>query len=139
LPTNIATVTGSPTKKRANLVIGAFVAIMIATPLSYYTVRSDRYDERFAWRMFSTMRMVRCSPKWMVGESSQPIKLGRTFHEAWVGIARRARRSVTGPMTDFLCEKNPGQPVRLLLTCRSLTGKTEVLSDGTSDLCGGQR
>lgn len=131
--------TAGQAKKRANLIIGAFIAFMIATPLSYYTVRSDPYDERFAWRMFSTMRMVKCKPQWTVGEPKQVVQLGKTFHEAWIGIARRGRQSVTGPMSEHLCEKNPGKPVRLWLSCRSLTGERKFLSEGEDDLCGGSR
>ena len=41
---------------------GRFIAVFIATqlvlPLRYYVLRDDEHDERFAWRMFSPMRMA---------------------------------------------------------------------------------
>src|SRR5689334_3405160 len=33
------------------------VAVQVAIPASYYLVREDADDERFAWRMFSAVRL----------------------------------------------------------------------------------
>lgn len=124
-----------PTPKHvANTVIGVVLAILVVSPLSYYTVRSDKYDERFAWRMFSSIRMVRCNVQYQVGPSK--IRLMRSFHEAWVNIARRGRRVVLDRMTEKLCAEHPDTPVRMTLSCRHIGEKdNRILSDGSEDLC----
>ena len=124
-------------KTTANLVIGLVLAILVVTPLSYYTVRSDRYDERFAWRMFSSIRMARCKVAPVVGNPPRPVLLRKTFHEAWINIARRGRRSVIRPMVEKICEDNPGQPVHMRLPCRHVEGKVTTELDGKADLCKG--
>jgi len=42
--------------------IAVFVIAQLLLPLHYYLARKDPHDERFAWRMFSPMRMARCVP-----------------------------------------------------------------------------
>lgn len=127
---------GSPdgAKLRSALVfIHLFVAVQIALPLTYYHARRDRYDERFAWRMFSADRMAVCAPIFRVGE--QPVRLGSEFHEAWVNVARRGRRDVLEAMAARLCARNPGKPVTLEMTCKTVDKKTENPSAGLWDLC----
>ena len=119
----------------ANLVIAAFVATLILTPLSYYTIRGDRYDERWAWRMFSPERMVSCSTVFATGEPSKRVSLPHTFHKTWIKLAERGRRSVIDAMAEKLCADHPGEPVRLRLSCKMIDGQTEILDDATTDLC----
>jgi hypothetical protein len=113
--------------------IHVYLALQIALPLTYYYARRDKYDERFAWRMFSAERMAVCTPLFKVGETAVP--LGRTFHEGWINVARRGRRDVLEAMAAHLCRKNPGQPVTLELTCKTVDKKTETPSAGIWNLC----
>ncbi len=120
------------TKERAILAfIAIWLAVQILAPLDYYLLRSDKHDERFAWRMFSPMRMLRCEPHFLVGGVESP--LGRTFHEGWVEIAERGRLVVLEAMGQRLCRDNPGKDVRLDMTCTRIDGDKEHY--GGSDLC----
>lgn len=122
-------------KSQANLVIGLILAILVVTPLAYYTTREDSYDERFAWRMFSPIRMVRCKVDLQVGDPPSSINLYKEFHEAWLTIAQRGRMAVLRSMVERVCAENPGQPVRLHLPCRQVDGKVVDAIDGRDDLC----
>ena len=120
--------------KRALLFIHLYLAVQIALPLTYYNLRRDKYDERFAWRMFSTERMVRCRHVFRVdGEPER--RLGSKFHEAWLTIATRGRREVLEAIAARLCAENPGKPVTLELTCKTVDKKIEQPSAGLWDLC----
>jgi hypothetical protein len=87
-------------------------------PLHYYTANRDFHDERFAWRMFSPMRMTKCVPKFSVNEA--PIQLSKEFHEAWIEVAKRGRFVVIEEMAAKLCEKNPGASVHVVVECQYL-------------------
>lgn len=113
------------------VVILAFVTLQLLAPLHYYTVRQDRHDERFAWRMFSSTRMMECEVAFRVDR--QPVRLAQTFHEAWIEIARRGRLVVLEAMGARLCRDHPGSEVILDLRCLTVDQKRE--SWGGSDLC----
>ncbi|HEU5055336.1 MAG TPA: hypothetical protein VFU21_02370 [Kofleriaceae bacterium] len=119
--------------RRALIFVHVFLAVQIALPLTYYHARRDKYDERFAWRMFSAERMAICTPAFRV--DGTPVRLFSHFHEAWINIARRGRRDVLEAMARRLCSKNPGKPVTLELTCKRVDGKVETPSAGVWDLC----
>jgi hypothetical protein len=112
-------------------VIAGFVLVQLLLPLHYYTVRRDKHDERFSWRMFSSMRMLRCEPKFQIDD--RPLPLASTFHEAWVEIARRGRLRIVEAMSAQLCARNPGQRVQLDLACHYLDGSTRTFS--RFDMC----
>lgn len=104
-----------------------YVIVQLALPAAYY-LRSDRHDERFSWRMFSPMRMTRCQPVARV--QGQPVVLSAHFHEAWIELARRGRRSVLDELGRALCRKYPGSAVSLEVTCEYQGGAraTQVLA-----------
>jgi hypothetical protein len=112
--------------------IAAFLAIQIALPVHYYAARRDRYDERFAWRMFSPIRGMQCDPRFTV--DGKQVDLYREFHEAWIEMARRARRVVIETMAARLCGKRPGTSVRLSLECVHYNKRRETI-DAPFDLC----
>jgi hypothetical protein len=111
--------------------IVAFVALQLTLPLHYYFLRRDEHDERFAWRMFSSVRMTKCEVELRVGD--EPIELRREFHDAWIALAQRGRRNVVEAMGARLCRKHPGQPVTAHLTCRPVRGAEYAV--GGFDLC----
>src|ERR1051325_5081922 len=84
----------------------AFFTIQLLAPLHYYLVRRDPHDERYAWRMFSPMRMAQCKADLSV--DGQPVNLYSKFHEAWIEIAQRGRFVVIEEMAAKLCEQNQG-------------------------------
>lgn len=101
---------------------GAVILLVLASqlvlPIHYYTVRRDPHDERFAWRMFSPMRMTRCTPKFTL--DNQPVDLAKEFHEAWIEIAKRGRFVVIEQMAARLCEKHPNSAVHVVVECQYL-------------------
>lgn len=111
--------------------IAAFVALQLVLPLHYYLVRRDPHDERFAWRMFSSTRMVRCELAMTIDD--QPVALEREFHEAWLALAARGRRSVIEAMGQHLCARKRGSVVVARVTCRPLRGEPYLM--GGFDLC----
>src|SRR5262245_41490292 len=74
--------------------IGIFLAVQVLVPFSYYVIRSDKHDERFAWRMFSPQRMTQCRPRFFVGDDRKEVRVRTVFHEAWDEIAKRGRMVV---------------------------------------------
>jgi hypothetical protein len=99
----------------------AFLAVQLVAPLHYYLVRRDPHDERFAWRMFSPMRMAKCKADLSV--DGQPVNLYSEFHEAWIEIAQRGRFVVIEEMAQKLCEENKGKRVEVSLDCTYLDKK----------------
>ncbi|HUJ60479.1 MAG TPA: hypothetical protein VLX92_18385 [Kofleriaceae bacterium] len=95
-----------------------FVAIQLALPLTYYVGRRDPHDERFAWRMFSPMRMARCTPRFTL--DGKPLALTSEFHEAWIEIAERGRFHVIEAMAARVCARHPGSAVVVTLDCTYL-------------------
>jgi hypothetical protein len=122
-------------RRAALIFVHAFVAVQLLLPLQYYVAREDRFDERFAWRMFSAERMAQCRPAFRVGDAPRPVSLGATFHEAWVTIAQRGRQDVLDAMARRLCADNPGQKVTLEMTCKLVNGEQVKKSPGVWDLC----
>src|SRR3954466_13629890 len=94
--------------------IAAFVMLQLLLPLAYYS-RKDPHDERFAWRMFSPMRMAKCMPSATIDDV--PFNLYSEFHEAWVQMAERGRFKVVEAMGARLCAEHPNSRVRLQIDC----------------------
>ncbi len=113
------------------VVILMFVGTQLWLPLHYYTVRRDPHDERFAWRMFSPMRMTSCTPQLTVNDA--PFALGGAFHEAWIEIASRGRFMVIEEMAAKLCKDHPGSSVRVKLACTYIDGDERRY--GGYDMC----
>ena len=108
-----------------------FIGVQALLPLHYYAGRRDPHDERFAWRMFSPMRMTKC--RLAVSVDKQPIELGTRFHEAWIQVAERGRAVVIEHMAQRLCTQNPGKAVDVTLDCTYLDRPNAKY--GGFDLC----
>jgi len=118
-------------RTRRGRFILVFLAIQLLLPLHYYLLRDDPHDERFAWRMFSPMRMARCITR--INVDKQPLQLGTKFHEAWIEVANRGRYVVLEEMAAKLCEENPGKQVELAVDCTYLDRPAAHL--GHADMC----
>ena len=108
-----------------------FVLAQLLLPLHYYASRRDPHDERFAWRMFSPMRMTHCTTQ--ISIDGRPLQLGGEFHEAWLEIADRGRFSVIEQMGARLCAKHPGSSVVVTLDCDYLDRAKQHF--GGYDMC----
>ena len=119
-PSLASTVRGWFTPAWPQAFIAAFVVVQLVLPLHYYLVRRDDHDERFAWRMFSSTRMLVCDLEMRIDD--RPVDLTREFHDAWLTIARRGRRAVVEAMGARLCRQHPGAAVTAFLTCHPVRG-----------------
>ena len=106
----------SPPHRKTNVFIAAFLAIQIGLPLSYY-VGDDPFDERFAWRMFSPVRLARCTIEAYDASAGglTPITLSRELHVVWINLLKRARPAVIDAVAARLCEDRTD--VRMQLSC----------------------
>ena len=109
----------------------AFVAVQLLLPLRYYVAHRDPHDERFAWRMFSPMRMSGCNPTFAV--DGKPLDLGKTFHEAWIELAKRGRFVIVEDMAAHVCADHPGKKVEVTLACSYLDREPHTY--GPQDMC----
>ena len=112
-------------------VILGVLSTQLLIPLHYYIGHRDPHDERFAWRMFSPMRMTQCVPHFFKGDSE--VALDAEFHEAWTEIAKRGRFEVIEAMGARLCAKYSGAEIRVDLACTYLDRPDH--SYGGFDLC----
>ena len=107
-----------------NAGIAAFIAYQLAMPLSYY-LGDHAYDERFSWRMFSTLRMAQCEvtmTESAAGGTPQSIALGRELQVAWVNILRRYRPAVVDKFMRSRCETQDVASVRYVRSCIDTDG-----------------
>ncbi|MEE2787063.1 MAG: hypothetical protein VX589_06960 [Myxococcota bacterium] len=108
-------------KHRANLFIALFVVVQLALPLSYY-LGNNPFDERFAWRMFSPVRLASCTVQAFEVSNGQrrTIRLSKEIHQVWINLLRRARPDVIREVSRFLCEARSDTEkadVRLSIQC----------------------
>ncbi len=108
-----------------------FVVSQLLLPLHYYVGRRDPHDERFAWRMFSPMRMTKCRAEMTI--DGTPVALSSQFHEAWLEIAERGRFVVVEAMGAKLCRDHPGADVEVSLDCTYID--RPPASFGHYDMC----
>ncbi|MBP6630094.1 MAG: hypothetical protein KBG28_20010 [Kofleriaceae bacterium] len=116
-------------------VVVAFLLVQLLLPLRYYLWHRDPHDERFAWRMFSPMRMATCEARFTVDD--QPVRILGQFHEAWLELANRGRFVVLEAMAARLCGQRAGVDVHLTLTCRYMDGSSRTY--GGRDMCIAER
>lgn len=92
-------------------------------PLRYY-VRGGGYDERFSWRMFSTLRMQKCrvSLEETIGGDARAVELQKALHIAWIGMLERYRRPVVDKLLARRCEQPDARSVRFERTCVDTDG-----------------
>jgi hypothetical protein len=108
-----------------------FVLAQLLLPLHYYVGRRDPHDERFAWRMFSPMRMTKCTPQITI--DGKRLALASKFHEAWIELAERGRFVVVEAMGAKLCHDNPGAAVEVSLDCTYIDRPAATF--GGYDMC----
>lgn len=117
------------TRKRVTRFIGAFLAFQLLVPLTYY-MRDDPYDERFAWRMFSAIRVYGCRT-WAYdihegpdGERrEQRLDLSKEIHVAWITTMRRNRRDVIHAFLRRRCEEPGVAAARVINRCSTPDGE----------------
>lgn len=101
------------------------VALQVAIPASYYLVRSEPDDERFAWRMFSAIRLKRCEVEAHehVDGTERRVDLSRALHASWVRSLGRGRRAVISRFLATRCVQPSVRYARLERRCTSPSGE----------------
>jgi len=114
---------GAPPRNQwPSIAIIVFLAVQLALPLSYY-LGKNAFDERFAWRMFSPVRMARCQVKVFDATDGveTEIRLGRRLHIVWINLLKRARPAVIDGVAAHVCAQSGSAgatpDIRMMLTC----------------------
>lgn len=122
--------------KPASAFIAVFLASQVLLPLRYYA-GDDEFDERFAWRMFSPIRMTVCEVEWTEGDVPRPPDA--EVQVAWVALMRRARRSVLVAYARARCADLRGRvrepDVRALVVCDHPDGRPRRPATPIVNLC----
>lgn len=96
-------------RRRTLWIVGGFVVFQLLVPLTYY-FRDDPYDERFAWRMFSAVRLHSCSPSGLERTEDESelreVNLERVIHRAWINTLARNRSDVIESYLRQRCEED---------------------------------
>lgn len=126
-PSLISPPTGTR-RRLADACIVLFLAAQAAIPLSYYL--GDRTtDERFSWRMFSSVRMHGCRVRVTERRErggrvvTERVVLPRELHVAWITHLRRFRPAVVHKLLRWRCEQPQAREVHFHRRC--------VAPDGT--------
>lgn len=97
-------------------------------PLRYY-LGGGGTDERFSWRMFSTVRMQRCTV--VVDDTlereggrrdERRVDLGKLIHSAWINLLERGREAVVNELLAQRCTQPGVLSARYTRTCKDTDG-----------------
>jgi hypothetical protein len=96
------------TRSRINILIVVILLAQLLLPLRYYLGFAEGDDERFSWRMFSTVRLQRCemtiSDEHVGSDVKLPVQLKPILQVAWISVLQRYRPSVVEAFLRFRCE-----------------------------------
>ena len=107
--------------RRALVFIHLYLAVQIALPLTYYNLRRDKYDERFAWRMFSSVRTLQCKVEVIERDKNgagQKVDPSRIVPGTWVKHLQRAQPRVVAHYLESRCTPDMQQVV-MTRSCRN--------------------
>jgi hypothetical protein len=107
----------------SNLFIALFLAYQLLMPLRYY-LGGRGYDERFSWRMFSTLRMQECKVhvEERAGDEPRAVDLDKALQIAWIGMLERYRRPVVDKLLARRCAQEGVSEVRYERSCIDTDG-----------------
>lgn len=107
---------------RASSWLWLLVLAQIALPASYY-VRADEDDERFAWRMFSAVRLKRCELEAgvLTERGEREVELSSAVHASWQRTLERGRRAVIERFLEQRCAPH-SDPSAIVLTPEEAQG-----------------
>ena len=108
-----------------------FLGIQLYPLIAYYG-GDYPWDERFSWRMFSSIRSLKCSVQaWEsdpIGKIPCPsgssehlkcnqVRLSSDVHMVWINLLKRGRRSVLDHLVRRRCTKYPTRALFVSLQC----------------------
>lgn len=110
-----------PGRRPAAIFIAVVLGLQVSLALSYY-LGDDRFDERFAWRMFSTVRLTRCmttaAERVQGNPAERRIVLTKSLAVGWVNNIKRNRDRVIRKFVETRCELPGVDRVRVQNTCK---------------------
>jgi hypothetical protein len=114
------------TRRLSNVFIAVFLAFQIAMPLRYY-LGDHGYDERFSWRMFSTVRLQQCEMQISErGVNADPVfrevQVRQDVQAAWVNLLERVRMPVVKKYLERRCERQHATEVSYTRRCTDTDG-----------------
>lgn len=112
-----------------SLCIAGFLTLQVAAPLHYYLGnRGD--DERFAWRMFSSRRMLRCRIRVVDvrdngegGSTRRSAPMKRELHQSWITLLKRNRPAVVEAYLAHRCRQDGVLRAEYIRECRQTDGR----------------
>jgi hypothetical protein len=111
----------------------AFLAAQAVLPLRYY-LSDEREDERFSWRMFSSVRMRECElhvTEVAASGSAREVGLDQTLHRAWIAMIERGQPIVVDRYLAHRCRVSSAKSVRIARMCRAASGETTTSHEKT--------
>ena len=109
------------------------VAVQVAIPASYYLGCRGEDDERFAWRMFSAVRLKRCSVEAYDGDlrdaaaspSAPRVDLAQAAHASWARSLSRGRTYVIERFLAMRCLQDGVRAATLVRRCQWPSGRRQ--------------
>ena len=125
----------SPGRARVRVFIAVVLLAQLLIPLTYY-LRDNSYDERFAWRMFSGVRLQECETSVFEtrGGSERAVNPYQVLPAGWVEGLKRNRRPVVERYLGLRCQQEGVTEVRFENRCRGVDG-AEVPPIEVTRLC----
>jgi len=101
-------------RSRTNIYICLYLFLQIVLPLNYY-LRSDKSDERFAWRMFSAVKDLQRACTVSIGERQpdgrmrplSPDEIISKIPASWMYFLATGREAAVGKFLRYHCRANP--------------------------------
>jgi hypothetical protein len=123
-PATPAAASAPASRTASTLLIALFLLYQLLMPLRYY-LGGRGYDERFSWRMFSSVRMQQC--RVVVSEStkdgdSRDLDLNREVQVAWIGMLERYRPQVVDKLLQRRCAEPDVSEARYVRNCKKTDG-----------------
>lgn len=112
----------------SNALIAIALLYQVAMPLRYYLGERGT-DERFSWRMFSTVRMQKCSVQVFEtieddgAEKRQRVDLTKMLQIAWLGMLERYRPQVVEKVLSRRCAAPSVKHAHYVRNCSDTDGK----------------
>lgn len=123
----------------ANLFIACFLAAQVVVPLRYY-LGTAKYDERFSWRMFSAVRVMKCASEYRETRAGTETRLALSslIHEAWITNIRRGRSRVIAAFLERRCGEDGVTGARIVNQCVDANGARVAPREWSMDCATGE-
>lgn len=102
-------------QKGTLVLIVVFLVAQSYFPVRYYLGFTNRYDERFCWRMFSPIRQLQSCKVNFFWKNETLIKLEGIYRPTWTSLLSMCREEVIEAVSHDLCNSLGGSPSNQIL------------------------